>query len=187
MTLRRNNFPRSRARKTYKWCGHNQLVPVNASTAVSLAQIPDLCPALDSTLGAIPGDVVIEKIRLNVTMRRLLVTGVQASAFIVAIQKIDVTTGNPLEVLNALDVTDEQHALGNKDILMLDLLPVPACIRAQADDTLLISLENIVTRYEFNGRRKLSRLNHAVTFMPVADVSSALDCFVQSRILLRYS
>ncbi len=60
---------------------------------------------------------------------------------------------------------------------MTGMLPVPP----------LATEEVTMSLFEFNGRRKLYRTNHAVTFVAMTNITALVSVAVQSRILLRYA
>jgi len=175
----RGNPPR------YKWCGHQAIRTVENAADTALSEVQLLCGSLSIT--DIQGDVTIEKIRLDLTIRRLLTTELQGCAYVVAIQKTTSATGLPVEVLNALETTADNFALGNRDILLTGVLPVPAFLLRPSDNFPVIGGENLLYREEFNGRRKLMRMNHALTLNVNTDTSLVLNVLIQTRVLLRYS
>ena len=118
---------------------------------------------------------------------RIGVSQVNAVGVVVAIQETIPTTGVPVTVINPLDTTADNFTLGLKQILWTGLLPVPPVILTPSDDSKVVNNSNMLYEGEFNGRRKLNRMNHAVTLTMVADVDVMVRVFVQSRILLRFS
>ena len=168
----------------YKWCGHAKSATIETHVGMPTTEIQLLCPSL--TLSEGQGEVVVERILLNFNIRRLLTSAIVALGFLVAKQKTIPTTGLPIEVLNPLEVTADNFEFGNKDLLLQGLLPVPALL-IKADDSLNLSQEVLHASYEFNGRRRLERLNHALTLTITADITDAIKVFTTSRVLLRFS
>ncbi len=175
----RGNPPR------YKWCGHAQIRTVENAADTALNEISLLCPSL--SISDIQGDVTIEKIRMDLTIRRLLAGDLQGCAYVIAIQKTTEADGLPIEVLNPLNTTGDNFELGNRDILMVGALPVPPAMPIGNGSGSQIARENRLHHDEFNGRRKLHRMNHALTLTVVADTSLVLNVLMIVRVLLRYS
>jgi len=176
---------RVRPRITYKWCGKVGSFVVRTPVALGLSNIPVLCASLGDS--QVPGDVTIERILLTVSMRRILPTSMAACNYFVAIQVTDPSSGNPADVLNAQSTAQDAFQWGNRDILTSGALPVPAVIFDAAAGDEVVGRDVQVTNIDYKGRRKLYRLNHVITFTPVADVDSVLQMFFTSRTLLRYT
>ena len=176
---------RPRTAPKYKWCGHAalQTLLTHPSTTTSQVQLP--CPSLGNT--EIQGEVIVERIIINFAIRRLLTSAVGAVGFLVAKQKVIPTTGAPLVVLDPLETTSDNFEFGSKDIFLMGLLPVPQCVMQFDANSLNITQETVTKEFEFNGRRRLERLTHAMTLTLTADFSSAVSVFTQMRVLLRFS
>ena len=119
-------------------------------------------------------------------MTRIGVNSVSAAAFIIAIQETVPATGLPVTVINPLETTADNFTLGLKQILMTGLLPWPGVVLVPSSDAKQVNLEAMMVDYEFNGRRKLNRMNHALT-LTANDDNAQLRMFAQVRILLRFS
>ncbi len=176
---------RSRTAPKYKWCGHAAVLTVDTQGATATSDIMLLCPSLGNS--EIQGEVIVERIILSFSTRRLLTTATSAAGFLVAKQKTVPATGLPLEVLNPLETTADNFEFGNKDLLYQGLLSIPANGFVGNSGAVAVSEQVIVERFEFNGRRRLERLNHALTLTVTADVSAVLRTFMQVRTLLRFS
>jgi len=166
----------------YKWCGTsgNDSVPI-APTA--LVDIELLCSSLGIT--DIQGDVTIEKILLDISIQRLLTTQIQQVGMMVGIQKITSTSGLPVESLRPVDAVTANFQLGNRDLLLQGRMSIPPTIDLAG--ARVVDFSTINHHWEFNGRRKLHRMNHALTLTIQADTANVLQYVFQSRVLLRYS
>ncbi len=172
-------------RKTYKWCGKLFTRTVEDAAGTAASDVEKLCA--DLTSQEPQGDVTIEKILLDVTTRRVLETGIQRVGFYVAVQKVDVGTSFVSEVLDPVSLSQDEFQLGNRDILIQGLLGVPPVLSAGDTGTSEVTSELLRHHFEFNGRRKLHRLNNAITFTVLCEVTNIVQVTVMSRILLRYS
>jgi len=169
----------------YKWCGHAAVQTVLPQTSQTTATPMLLCPSIGVT--GLQGEVIIERIILNFLTHRLLTDDLDGYGFLVSKQKTIPATGLPTEILNPLETTADNFEFGNKDLLLQGLLMVPECTIRSDTQALKINGRGEQQSYEFNGRRRLERLNQALTLTLAADVSSVVRVFVQSRVLLRYS
>ena len=131
--------------------------------------------------------MTIEKIFLRFLTTRIGVSQVNVVGFALAIQETVPTTGAPVTVINPLDTSQDNFTLGLKQLIMTGLLPVPPVVLQPSDDAKIVNNSNMLTQYEFNGRRKYNRMNHALTLTVNADVDAMVRMFFQARILLRFS
>ena len=167
----------------YQWCGHNGVEDIETALATTVAEVTILCPSLGDSNDQ--STVTVEKMFTRFSVTRIGTANVDASAFVIAIQETDPLTGFPQSVINPLDVVSDNFTLGLKQILMTGLLPFPGTM-LKADDSRDITRGAMIIDYEFNGRRKINRMNHAITLTMVADASAELRVFNQTRILLRH-
>ena len=170
----------------YQWCGHQGQEDLETFASTSAADVTLLCPSLGDTNQQ--STVTIEKIFLRMLVTRIGVASVSAAAFVVAIQETVPATGVPVTVINPLDTTADNFTLGLKQILMTGLMEWPPIVLIPSSDAKSVNLGSLLTEYEFNGRRKLNRMNHALTLTMVDDSGTPdLRVFVQARTLLRFS
>ena len=179
---RRNSRLVTRRPPRYKWCGHNESYIVQTHVATALADIMLPCPSLGNS--DIQGQCTIERVLMYMTTNRQNVSEVDACAFLLAMQRTTPATGLPIDVLNPLDVTADNFTLGLKDLIMFGQLSWPPIV-LQADDTVAPNRQGISHFFEFNGRRTLDRLNHALTLTIVSDLTDQIRIFVGMRVLLR--
>ena len=168
----------------YKWCGHQASSLIKPSVGLVVADIDLLCPSLGNT--DIQGSVTVEKIFAWFTITREDFNATTGCAFMVAMQKTNPTTGAPIQVLNPLDTTADNFSLGSKDLLMFGHLPFPSILLTSADAG-FAPRGGIVAMHEFNGRRTLDRLTHALTLTIVADTTDELRVVRGVRTLVRFS
>ena len=183
MSQHRRGFVR-RAAPRYQWCGHQSVQTLETSVATAASEIILLCAFLGDTNQQ--STVTVERIIMSFLIHRILATEFDACAFVVAIQETVPATGAPVTVINPLDTAADNFTLGLKQILMTGLLGWPPVI-LRADDTSKENSAGMYQSFEFNGRRKLNRMNHAVTLTVNTDVTAVLRMFVQTRVLLRFS
>ena len=169
----------------YQWCGHQGQEDLETSASTSTADIIILCPSLGDTNQQ--STVTIEKIFARFLVTRIGISSVNAVAFIIATQETVPATGAPVTVINPLETTADNFTLGLKQILMTGLLPHPPTVLIPSSDAKSVNLGSLATDMEFNGRRKLNRMNHALTLTMNADVDAMIRVFAQIRILLRFS
>ncbi len=79
----RARYPRGGRKPSYKWCGHNQVFNVNATTGLAFGDAISICPSLGDA--QIPGDVIIERIFLSFTTKRILTTELDAYGMLVSV------------------------------------------------------------------------------------------------------
>ena len=173
MPFRKSNFKGSVRRQAggYKWCGLNLLKTVETTASTATNEVVEICP--DLSTAEMQGDVRVERILINLNIRRLLVSGIDAFGWMVADQKIVPSTGLVSEVLPVLDTTNSTFTLGNRDLYGIGLLPVPPKV-LQSDNTEIVDGRVLVERIDLKPRKTLHRLNHALTFTVAADVTAVL-------------
>jgi len=164
----------------YQWCGHQAIHIVKAGPVAADVQL--MCPSAGTSLQQ--STVTIEKIFVRLLTHRILASELDAFGYMVAIQETVPTTGLSITVLNPLEVTVDNFALALKQLLMTGLVGWPPVL-LKADDTSKENSSGMLYEVEFNGRRKMNRLNHALTMTLETDVDAVLRVFVQTRVLLR--
>ena len=182
-----SKFRSKGTRAKYKWCGSGRLLTIQIVVSTGTDEVFVLCPRMIDEDAQ--GDVTVEAVYAYISMRRIAVAGVDACGYILAVQKANNTTGEPLEVLNALalDSADASAVLGNRDILQHGLFDVPPVIPIGNAAGKQISDELRINLVTFKARRKLHRLTHGLYLHIVADTSAEVRVFVSARVLLRYS
>jgi len=174
-----------RAKARYKWCGAHGVTTVARDTSLVIADVNPLCASLSEAEAQ--GDTTIERIILDLTVRRLLTTDVSALGFIVQQQVDDETTALPSKVVNPLDQTNPAFTFGNKDILLMGLLGIPSFIIDGFTGGLATDRSALLHHFEFNGRRRLNRLNNSVNlWLATNTADDVISVAFTSRVLLRY-
>lgn len=166
---------------SYKWIGNAETKVILRAVATPTSGIQ--LPVPSSAIPEANNDVLFERMFIDHSIRRLTTGSVVAVAAIVALQKVDDVTGIPIEVLDAL-LTGNAPGLANRDILAIYQIPVPPIILG-AGDTLRVSSEVMHVRHDIKVRRRIQRLNHAITLTIVADLDSVVEIRTLSRSLLR--
>jgi len=182
--MARRMIRRARPNPRYKWCGHSKSFTVLTQLATATSDVQLLCPSLGDSEQQ--GEVTVERILLQFSIRRLLTSATVALGFLVANQKVVPTTGAPLVVLDPLEVTSDNFEFGSKDLFLQGMLPMPALL-IKADDSLNLSQEVLTKDYQFKGRKRLQRLTHALTLTITCDISSAIKVFTTARTLVRFN
>ena len=184
MTRQRNS--KTGTKPCYKWCGFGFLRVPETFALTTPPEVISLCPRMLSDDAQ--GDVTLEAIYAHIAIRRLLTTSFDALGYFIATQKADIASGDPIEVLDAIPSGGGSQAeLGNRDILMQGLLPVPPRVFNGFDGSAAISSEIKVAEVHYKARRGLHRLTHGVFMHLNTDVSDVCSVFVSGRLLLRYS
>ena len=175
----------ARPKARYKWCGAHGVVTVARDTSLVIADAAPLCPSLSDAESQ--GDTTIERIIIDFTVRRLLATDVSAIGFIVQMMTDDETTALPSKVVNPLDQTNPEFTFGNKDVLLFGLLESPPILVNGFTGTTSGNFGSLLRHVEFNGRRRLNRLNHSVQLWTATNTADdVMQVAFTSRILLRY-
>jgi len=175
----------ARAKARYKWCGAHGVATVPRDTDQVLTDFNPLCESLGDNEAQ--GDTTIERIILDLSVRRLLATDISALGFIVLEQVDDEVTAAPTKSVNPLDQTNPAFTFGSKDNLLVGLLSYPPMIIDGFTGGLAASREGIVQRFEFRGRKRLNRLNSAVNLWMTSNTADdVMSVAFTSRILLRY-
>ena len=176
-----------RAAPKFKWCGARDEHTVQAGSNLVLADFVPLCNSLSDSEAQ--GDVVIERIIIDLMVRRLLDTAVDQLGFIVQVQEDSPVTAAPSAIINPVDATNPEFTFGNRDILLFGQLSMPPNISVGNAAGVQVSNGGINHRFEFRARRRLHRLNDAVNLWLATDgvVDGVFKVMVLSRILLRYS
>ena len=144
-----------------------------------------LCPSLSDAESQ--GDTTIERIILDLSTRRLLATDVSALGFIVQVMTDDETTALPSKVVNPLDQTNPEFTFGNKDVLLTGLLSYPPILVNGFTGTTSPDFSADAQHFEFNGRRRLNRLNHSIQlWLATNTADDVMSVAFTSRVLLRY-
>ena len=175
----------ARPKARYKWCGAHGVVTVARDTDLVISDAFGLCPSLSDAESQ--GDTTIERVILELSARRLLATDISGLGFIVQVMTDDETTALPSKVVNPLDQTNPEFTLGNKDVLLAGLMSYPPILVNGFTGTTSPSFEGMAQHFEFNGRRRLNRLNHSIQLWMASNTADdVISVAVTSRVLLRY-
>ncbi len=172
----------SAPKRRFKWVGVQDVNTLKTfvSTTTSLVTVC-AAPIVD---GDIQSECMIERVLIQMNIRRLLTSTVEAIGYIVAKQKFD-SSGLLIQVLDPLstDVFD----LGNKDIMAMGRLPLAGNIPVGNAGGVQVAKEVVTPpMIDIRVRRKLSRLTEGLTLTITADLSDAVRISSLSRVLLSY-
>ena len=178
--MARVHTSRKSTKKSFKWCGTGQTRSPETAVSTTAAEVLILCPVVSI---AAYNDVVVERSIINFSIRRELTSDVLALAALLSVQPIVQGGILPVQVLDALSTDDADY--GAKNILHWESLPIPALLEA-FDGGGKISGEVKHIQWDVPVKRRLNRERELLTLNINSDVSSVLNIFMQSRVLLSY-
>ncbi len=171
-------------RKSTFWVGGGVIREPETDVSISTGDVIQLLPAVLRTANLGPDtSVVIEAIYLHFHIHRILITPLDALGFLVWISNVTETSELPVQSLDAISVDDRAYA--NKNILMMEPLPVPPVLNSGDLLSAAVNDEVIVSSHQFRASRKLDRASNVLAMNLNSDVSSVTRVFCQWRILLR--
>jgi len=172
---------RNRPKQNYKWVGGRGESTVSRSSTLVLADVNTLVAPLGNA--NVVGDWVIERIILNLSIRRLLTTDVDQLGYGVYVQEFDPVTAAITQVHNPISLVAADFETTNKNVLLMGALRVPPCMDVTGLD---VNRETDNTEVQFRGRRKLARANHGITLWIATDgVDAIVKLSWMARVLLR--
>ncbi len=173
------------AKRSYSWIGGAQNIEPETDAGTTVAEVIQLIPA--QQVANIVGnrtDMLIEAIYLHFSIHRLLITEVDALAFLVYQSAVAEGGNTPGQALDALTLVDRDMA--NKAIMMHAPLPVPRI--ALSGDLLsgTVTEEILVAHHEYQAMRKHDRASQVLCLTINSDVSVVLNVFAQWRVLVSW-
>ncbi len=173
------------AKRIYSWLGGAQNIEPETDAGTITSEVIQLIPP-QPTAEEVGGrtDMLIEAIYLHFSIHRLLITEVDALAFLVYQSSIAEGGNNPSQALDALTLIDRDMA--NKKIMMHAPLPVPRI--ALSSDLLsgTVTEEVLVEHHEYQAMRKHDRASQVLCLTVNSDVSIVLSVFCQWRTLVSW-
>ncbi len=171
-------------RKSTFWVGGGEIREPETDASTSTGEVIQLLPAVVRTANLGPDtSVVIEAIYLHFHIHRILTTVFDALGFMVWISNVTETSELPVQSLDALSTDDRAYA--NKNILMMEPLPVPPNLNSGDLLSAAVNDEIYVSSHQFRASRKLDRASNVLCLNLNSDVSAVTRVFCQWRILLR--
>lgn len=170
---------------TVTWVGGGQIRLAETDVSTATSDVLQLIPPQPTTeIVGLPQRSVIDAIYLHFSIRRELITQVDALGFMVYQQPVAEGSAQPAQALDALSTTDRLYA--NKAILMMAPLPVPPILASSDLVTAIVNEEVLTSHHEFAAMRKHDRSSQVLCMTVNCDVSDVVSCFCQWRVLLRY-
>lgn len=164
-----------------QWLGGAKLITVEGQADTAVGELTQMIPG--TPIADVAGErtkLTIEAIYLHFSLSRLLTTTVQACSFLVWMSRMIESGNNPIQGLNALELTSRPW--GNKAIMMTGPLAIPPVL-AQSDLAAFVtSEEHMVSSHEFQASRKMDRASEVLTLTVNCDTSLVLQVFAQWRI-----
>lgn len=166
-------------RKVRTWTGDSTVQTIASSGTI--ANVIQLVETV-TTDQPIIGVVTHKATYLNLHVRRLTAGSITGVDFMVWLGKTVVGTSGAAQAQQPQDAGKFPHA--DSDIMYAGGLTVPPCIRAQADDTLLITQESHAQYFEIHAMRKFDRANHGIFLQIVGGSASVVQVRATWRTLM---
>ena len=168
-------------RRLLQWYGGANLIDVETTVSTALSDVTILRPAhtdLDSVRAK-----RIERIILDFSIRRSSVLGVNAMAYICAVQETD-TVGVINDVLEPLG--SDPYVYANTDIMHTQCLPIPAIAPTFGGEVIVdvLTREIMCVHVDFKPRRKIDLARHCVSLTVAADSGSRCEIYIRWRMLM---
>ncbi len=174
----------ARKKKEYQWMGGGQLVSAETRASTSVADVIQLIPGVPIADDAgSRNNFLIEAMYLHFHVKRLLITDMDALAFLVYQSNMSDSGNNPLAALDALSLEDRLY--GRKQLMMMGPLPVPAII-FDGVSAFTTQEEIKVHSAEYQAKRKHDRSQQVLCMTINADVSDVVQVFCQWRVLVSW-
>ncbi len=171
-------------RKTM-WVGGGKLYTVQGDASTAVGDVFELIPSIE--VGVAPGQLssyTVEAIYLHFSIRRLLITELQALGFLVWMGAAAEGGNSPVQALDALSTTVRSYS--NKQIMMMAPLPVPPLLAAGDLATAIPNDLVLVAHHEYQASRKFDRSSQVLSMTINSDVDNVVSVFAQWRVLLEY-
>ncbi len=171
--------------RTYSWLGGAQNIEPETAGSTTVSEIIQMIPAQLTTESA--GDrtqTLIEAIYLKFSVKRLLITELDAAGFIVYQGQVATGSNNPAQVVDALSLSSRVYQ--NKNIMMMAPLPVPKIGLSGDLLSATITGEIQTGEFEYQAMRKHDLSNQVLCLVVNTDVSVVLNVFCQWRVLVSW-
>ncbi len=172
-------------KRQYSWIGGAQNIEPETDAGTTTSEVIQLIPAQQvATIVGNRTEMLIEAIYLHFSIHRLLITEVDALAFLVYQSPMAEGGNVPVQALDALSLVDRDAA--SKKIMMHAPLPVPRI--ALSGDLLsgTVTEEVLVEHHEYQAMRKHDCASQVLCLTVNSDVSVVLNVFCQWRVLVSW-
>ncbi len=172
-------------KREYQWLGGGQIVVPETDASTTTAEVVQLIPP-QPTSEVVGGrtQFLIEAIYINFSIRRELITELDALGFLVYQGSLAEGGSTPTQALDALSTLDRSYS--NKAIMMQCPLPVPGI--ALSGDLLSATTDAavLIVHQEYQAKRKHDRSAQVLCMTINSDVSSVVSVFAQWRVLVSW-
>ncbi len=175
----------SRTKKEYQWMGGGQIVEAETRAGTSVADVVQLIPGVPiaDDAGA-RNKFLIEAIYMHFSVHRILITEVDALAFLVYQGNMSDSGNNPVQSLDALSLEDRLYS--RKQLMMMGPLPVPPVLGNQDFTAFTTNDQVLVHSAEYQANRRHDRGQQVLCLTVNCDVSLVLRVFCQWRVLVSW-
>jgi len=193
-------------RKRTQWFGGGQVIEPETDASTSTAEVLQLIPSIQTgELAQEVSEFTIEAIYLHFSIRRILISAIDALGFLVYQGEVVEGGNNPAQALDALAQAPREYSnkrimmmealdalaqapreYSNKRIMMMAPLPVPPILGTS--DLLAFTTDSqvLVAHHEFQASRKHNRSNTILCMTVNCDISVATRIFCQWRVLVNF-
>ncbi len=173
------------SKKNYTWVGGAQIIEPETDAGTTPSELLVLVPPIQTTeiVGG-PQSCLIEAIYLNFSVRRILISTIDALTYLVYVGDLADNSNLVSTALNSQSLNDRLYS--RKDLMMMGPLPVPPLLGASDLLTFVVNDEVVTHHAEYQASRKLNRASQSVVMAVNCDVSIATRVFCQWRVLLSY-
>ncbi len=173
------------AKRKYSWIGGAISIEPETDAGTTVTEVIQLVPAQQvATIVGARTEMLIEAIYLHFSVHRLLITEVDALAFLVYQASVTETGNTPSQALNALSLIDRDA--GNKRIMMHAPLAFPGINHSGDLATAQVTEEGMVAHHEYQAMRKHDRASQVLCMTINSDVSLVFNVFAQWRVLVSW-
>ncbi len=170
------------AKRKYWWVGGAENIEPMTDGDTSVGEVIRMVDAQTTgTEGGQDTQQLIEAIYLKMSVKRLLITELDAAGFIVWTANVAESGSDPSQALDSLSLVDRAYA--NKNILMMAPLSVPRIGLSGDLLSATITGEIIAQEFEYQAMRKFDRSNQVLALAVNSDVGVVLNVFCQWRVL----
>ncbi len=174
----------TRKKKSYQWLGGGENLDVKTGASTSVADVIQMVPGLLLADNAgVRTQFLIEAIYVHFHVHRLLITEVDALAFLIYQGNMSDSGNNPVQALDALSLEDRLYS--RKQLMLMGPLPVPAII-FDGVSAFTTQEQVLVASFEYQANRKHDRSQQVLCLTVNSDVSAVLSVFCQWRVLVSW-
>lgn len=127
---------------------------------------------------------LIEAVYVHISTTRVLISPMFSLGLIVWLGNVSEGSDNPSQTLDAL--ATDSRAYSNKNILIMEPIPVPPILASGDLVTATTSEEIRTSKHTYQASRKIDRAQQVLCMQVNGEVASVVNCFIQFRVLLSY-